>query len=68
MKAYYIIIEKMYVKAITIDKNGFGFMPTWEKEKAGIFELSKCEAFRNALLEKAPELIIKFEEFVKEER
>ena len=67
MKVYYILIEDMYVQAITISNTGFGFIPTWDEEDAGIFEIDKCNAFKNAINEKAPVLKIEFKEYIKEE-
>lgn len=70
MKAYYIKFvfdnAELYVKAMVFDKDGFGFIETQDKEKAGVFEIEKCEAFRNAMLKKASTLKIEFEEFIKE--
>ena len=53
MKLYYITIDSFFVKIITIDKEGFSFIPSFDKEDAGIFQLNKCEALRNDLSEKS---------------
>lgn len=68
MKAYYITVQGVYVQALTYGSDGIGFIPIWDKEDAGIFEIEKCNALKNDLLEKSPLIVVEFEEFVKEER